>query len=326
MTGSGDNVVLSVRDLQTYFFTQRGMGKAVDGVSFDLGRGETLGLVGESGCGKSITSLSIVGLHPRPASRIVGGQILFDGEDLVTLSPNDLRRYRGKRLAMILQDPMSALNPVFTINNQLSEPLRLHQHLRGRGLWERAIELLTLLRIPAPERRLGSYPHQFSGGMRQRVVGAIGLSCNPEVLIADEPTTSLDVTVQAAYLALLKDIQKQTELAILFITHDFGVVARMCDRVAVMYAGKIVETAPTWELFDHPAHPYAEALLNSVPDVRLGTKRLYAIEGYPPSIYERAAGCPFAPRCPYVMPHCKEDYPPEVEVAPGHRTSCWRHV
>ena len=326
MTGTGDNVVLSVRDLRTFFFTQRGMGKAVDGVSFDLGRGETLGLVGESGCGKSITSLSIVGLHPRPASRIVGGQILFDGEDLVTLSPDDLRRYRGKRLAMILQDPMSALNPVFTINNQLSEPLRLHQHLRGRGLWERAIELLKLLRIPAPERRMGSYPHQFSGGMRQRVVGAIGLSCSPEVLIADEPTTSLDVTVQAAYLALLKGIQKQTELAILFITHDFGVVARMCDRVAVMYAGKIVETAPTWELFDHPAHPYAEALLNSVPDVRLGTKRLYAIEGYPPSIYERAAGCPFAPRCPYVMPHCKEDYPPEVEVAPGHRTSCWRHV
>jgi oligopeptide/dipeptide ABC transporter ATP-binding protein len=302
------------------------MGKAVDGVSFDLGRGETLGLVGESGCGKSMTSLSIVGLHPRPASRIVGGQILFDGEDLVTLSADDLRRYQGKRLAMILQDPMSALNPVFTINNQLSEPLRLHQHLRGRGLWDRAIELLTLLRIPAPERRLGSYPHQFSGGMRQRVVGAIGLSCSPEVLIADEPTTSLDVTVQAAYLALLKDIQKQTELAILFITHDFGVVARMCDRVAVMYAGKIVETAPTWELFDQPAHPYTEALLNSVPDVRMGTKRLYAIEGYPPSIYERSSGCPFAPRCPYVMPHCQEEYPPEVAVAPGHKSSCWRHV
>jgi oligopeptide/dipeptide ABC transporter ATP-binding protein len=194
------------------------------------------------------------------------------------------------------------------------------------GLRQRAIELLKLLRIPAPDQRLSSYPHQFSGGMRQRVVGAIGLSCSPEVLIADEPTTSLDVTVQAAYLALLKDIQRETDLAILFITHDFGVVARMCDRVAVMYAGKIVETAPTWELFDKPAHPYAEALLNSVPDVRTGTKRLYAIEGYPPSIYERPPGCPFASRCPYVMPHCKETYPPQVEIAPGHQTSCWRHV
>jgi oligopeptide/dipeptide ABC transporter ATP-binding protein len=326
MSGAGDDIVLSVRDLRTYFFTQRGVGRAVDGVSFDLHRGETLGLVGESGCRKSITSLSIVRLHPQPASRIVGGQIIFDGEDLVKLSADELRRYRGKRLAMILQDPMSALNPVFTVRNQLSEPLRLHQGLHGRSLKGRAIELLTLLRIPAPEQRLGSFPHQFSGGMRQRVVGAIGLSCSPEVRIADEPTTSLDVTVQAAYLALLKYIQQQTELAILFITHDFSVVARMCDRVAVMYAGKIVETAPTWELFDHPAHPYAEALLNSVPDVRLGTKRLYSIEGYPPSIYEKPAGCPFVQRCPYAMRRCEADYPPEVELAPGHKTSCWRHV
>jgi oligopeptide/dipeptide ABC transporter ATP-binding protein len=326
MHADGNEVVLAVRDLQTYFFTQRGIGKAVDGVSFDLHRGETLGLVGESGCGKSMTSLSIVGLYPRPASRIVGGEILFDGEDLVQLPPHVLRRYRGKRLAMILQDPISALNPVFTIQNQLSEPLRLHQGLHGRRLRERAIELLKLLRIPAPERRLGSYPHQFSGGMRQRVVGAIGLSCNPEVLIADEPTTSLDVTVQAAYLTLLKDIQRQTDLAILFITHDFGVVARMCDRVAVMYAGKIVETAPTWDLFDAPAHPYAAALLNSVPDVRQGTERLYAIEGYPPSIYERPTGCPFASRCAYAMSHCIEAYPPAVEVASEHWVSCWRHV
>ncbi|MGE3536255.1 MAG: ABC transporter ATP-binding protein [Candidatus Tectimicrobiota bacterium] len=320
------DVVLAVRDLQTYFFTQRGTGKAVDGVSFDLQRGETLGLVGESGCGKSMTSLSIVGLHPRPASRIVGGQILFEGEDLVQLPPDRLRRYRGKRLAMILQDPISALNPVFTIQNQLGEPLRLHQGLHGGRLQERAIELLKLLRIPAPAQRLRSYPHQFSGGMRQRVVGAIGLSCNPEVLIADEPTTSLDVTVQAAYLALLKDIQRQTNLAILFITHDFGVVARMCDRVAVMYAGKIVETAPTWDLFDTPAHPYTEALLNSVPDVRRGTTRLYAIEGYPPSIYERPPGCPFAARCAYATSHCTQAYPPGVEVAEGHWVSCWRHV
>jgi oligopeptide/dipeptide ABC transporter ATP-binding protein len=202
----------------------------------------------------------------------------------------------------------------------------LHQRLRGQGLRARAIELLNWLRIPAAEERLKNYPHQFSGGMRQRVVGAIGVSCSPEVLIADEPTTALDVTVQAAYLALLKDIQRQTELAILFITHDFGVVARMCDRVAVMYAGKVVETAPTWDLFDHPAHPYAEALINSVPDVRVGVQRLYAIAGYPPSIYERPTGCPFAPRCPDVLPRCRAEFPPEVEVGPGHRTSCWRHV
>ncbi|MBI3328402.1 MAG: ABC transporter ATP-binding protein [Nitrospinae bacterium] len=321
----GEDPVLQVRDLKTYFFTKRGAGQAVDGVSFDLGRGETLGLVGESGCGKSITALSIMGLHPKPAARIVGGQVLFHGEDLLKKSPGELRRYRGKRIALILQDPITALDPVFTIANQVGEPLRFHQRLRGRSLRERAVALLKLLRIPAPEQRLNSYPHQFSGGMRQRVVGAIALSCGPEVLIADEPTTSLDVTVQAAYLALLKEIQRQTELAILFITHDFGVVAKMCDRVAVMYAGKVVETAPTWELFDAPAHPYTEALLNSVPDVRLGTTRLASIEGHPPSVYALPKGCPFAARCRYVMPRCQGEFPPEVEVAKGHRVSCWRH-
>lgn len=318
--------VLQVRDLRTYFFTRRGVGKAVDGVSFDLRKAETLGLVGESGCGKSITALSIIGLHPKPAARIMGGQILFHSDDLLRKSPSELRRYRGKRIAMILQDPMSALNPVFTIKNQLEEPLRLHQGLRGRRLRERAVELLRLLRIPAPEQRLHNYPHQFSGGMRQRVVGAIALSCNPEVLIADEPTTSLDVTVQASFLALLKEIQRNTDLSILFITHDFGVVARMCDRVAVMYAGRVIETASTWELFDHPAHPYTEALLDSVPDVRLGAKRLVSIEGSPPSIYDLPPGCPFASRCRYVMPHCAEEFPSEREVGTGHRTSCWKYV
>jgi oligopeptide/dipeptide ABC transporter ATP-binding protein len=319
-------VVLHVRDLRTYFFTKRGVGKAVDGVSFDLRRGETLGLVGESGSGKSITALSIVGLHPKPAARIVGGEVLFRGVDLLKQSPRELRRYRGRRVAMILQDPMSALNPVFTIKDQIGEPLRLHQRLRGRRVTERAIELLRLLRIPAPERRLTSYPHQFSGGMRQRVVGAIALSCSPEVLIADEPTTSLDVTVQASFLALLKDIQRTTDLSILFITHDFGVVAKMCDRVAVMYAGKIVETAPTWELFDRPAHPYTTALLDSVPDVRLGAKRLVSIEGSPPSIHTLGPGCPFAPRCRDAMPRCEHEFPPEREVADQHRTSCWKYT
>lgn len=321
----GEDPVLRVQDLKTYFFTKRGVGKAVDGVSFDLRRGETLGLVGESGCGKSMTALSIMGLHPKPAARIVGGQILFQGEDLSKLSPEGLRRYRGKRIALILQDPITALDPVFTIKNQLGEPLRLHQRLRGRKLRERAVDLLKLLRIPAPEQRLSSYPHQFSGGMRQRVVGAIALSCNPEVFIADEPTTSLDVTVQAAYLALLKEIQRDTGLAILFITHDFGVVAKMCDQVAVMYAGRVVETAPTWDLFDQPAHPYTEALLNSVPDVRLGATRLASIEGHPPSIYDLPKGCPFARRCRYIMPRCQEEFPPEVEVTKDHKVSCWRH-
>jgi oligopeptide/dipeptide ABC transporter ATP-binding protein len=318
--------ILSVRDLKVYLYTRRGEGKAVDGVSFDLYRGETLGLVGESGCGKSLTALSMVGLHPRPPARIVDGEVRFDGVDLTKLTPNQLRAYRGKRIAMVLQDPMTSLNPVLTIGDQLGEPLRLHRGLKGRSLTARAIEVLKLLRIPAPERRLGDYPHQFSGGMRQRVVGAIALSCDPEVLIADEPTTSLDVTVQAAYLALLKDIQNEVGLSIIFITHDFGIVAKICDRVAVMYAGRIVETAPTVALFDRPGHPYTEALLNSVPDLRTSPRRLKSIEGTPPRIYDKPPGCPFAPRCAYVMNHCRERFPPEVEIAPGQKVSCWKHT
>jgi oligopeptide/dipeptide ABC transporter ATP-binding protein len=326
VTGPAGEVVLAVRDLRTHVVTRRGVGRAVDGVSFDLHRGETLGLVGESGCGKSLTCLSIVRLHPRPAARIVGGEIRFRGEDLLAKSEAQMRRYRGRHVAMILQDPMTALNPVFTVGNQLAEPLRLHAGLRGRALWQRAAEAMRLVRIPAVEARLRAYPHQMSGGMRQRAVGAIALSCEPEVLIADEPTTALDVTIQAAYLALLKEIQVRTRLAILFVTHDFGVVARMCDRVAVMYAGKIVELADTRTLFARPAHPYTEALLRSVPDVQAVPARLYAIEGQPPSIYDAPAGCPFAPRCPYVEARCREAFPPERAVAPGQTVSCWRHV
>jgi len=321
-----NDLALQVRDLHTYFFTQRGVGKAVDGVSFELRCGETLGLVGESGCGKSLTCLSILGLNPKPASRVVGGQVLLHGEDLLQKSEKELRKYRGRHLAIILQDPMTALNPVFTIGNQLYEPLRIHHKLRGLRLRQRAIELLQLLHIPAAEMRLRSFPHHFSGGMRQRAVGAIALSCSPEVLIADEPTTSLDVTVQAAFLELLKDIQRRSDLAILFVTHDFGVVAQMCDRVAVMYAGKIVETADTWSLFDAPAHPYTEALLRSVPEVNEQTERLYAIEGQPPSIYNLPSGCPFAQRCPYAQDRCWREYPPESAVADGHTVRCWRHV
>jgi oligopeptide/dipeptide ABC transporter ATP-binding protein len=325
MTEPGD-VLLEVKDLRTHFLTRRGVGKAVDGVSFTLRASETLGLVGESGSGKSMTCLSVTRLNPRRVSRIVGGQVLFRGEDLLLKSEREMRGYRGRHIAMVLQDPMTALNPVFTIGNQLCEPLALHQGLRGRRLRQRAIEVMRRVRIPAPETRLGSYPHQFSGGMRQRTVGAIALSCRPEVLIADEPTTALDVTIQAAFLELLREIQRESRLGILFVTHDFGVVGRMCDRVAVMYAGKIVETADTRMLFASPAHPYTEALLRSVPDVQQDIGRLYSIEGQPPSIFDPTPGCPFAPRCPAVEPRCREAFPPEREVAPGHAVSCWRHV
>ena len=326
MALTADAPVLSVRDLRVHFVTRRGTGRAVDGVSFDLHRGETMGLVGESGCGKSVTALSIVGLQPRPAARVVGGQVLFRGEDLLRTTPRELRRYRGRHIAMVLQDPMTALNPVFTIGNQIGESLRLHQRLRGAGLKRRAVELLSRLRIPSPAERLRAYPHMFSGGMRQRIVGAIALSGEPEVLIADEPTTSLDATVEAAYLALLRELQRTAGLAILYIAHDLGVVARICDRVTVMYAGRGVESASAAELFARPAHPYAQALLRSVPDLRARTERLESIEGQPPSIYSLPRGCPFVPRCPVALDRCREEFPPVVEVAPAHSTSCWRHV
>ena len=322
--GTG-RVVLSVRNLQTYFYGQRGVGKAVDGVSFDLHEGETLGVVGESGCGKSITMLSIIQLNPKPASRIVGGEVILNGEDLLAKSGSEMRRVRGRDIAMVLQDPMTALNPVLTVGDQIYEPLRLHQKLSGRALIDKAIELMRAVRIPAPETRLGSFPHQFSGGMRQRAVGAIGLSCDPQVLIADEPTTSLDVTVQAAYLALLKDLQRDRNLAILFVTHDFGIVATMCDRVAVMYAGRIVELAESEKIFSDPQHPYTEALVNSVPDVSERVDRLTSIEGQPPSIYELADSCPFAARCDYAMDRCHVEYPPEKTLDDGRTVSCWRH-
>ena len=322
---AASQTVLDVKDLRVHVSTQRGIGRAVDGISFTLKAGETLGLVGESGSGKTLTSLAILGLQPQPAAQITNGQILFCGEDLLKKTPSELRQYRGRRIAMVLQDPMTALNPVFSIGRQLYEPLKLHRQLSGKGLREQAIELLRLLQISSPETRLKSYPHQLSGGMRQRVVGAIALSCNPEILVADEPTTSLDVTVQAHYLALLDTIQKRIGTAILFITHDLGVVGRMCDTVAVMYAGRIVETAPARQIFEQPAHPYTEALLKSMPDLAKPVDRLPSIQGTPPSIYNRPQGCAFAPRCEHVMPRCREAYPPEVQLSPEHTTSCWKY-
>jgi peptide/nickel transport system ATP-binding protein/oligopeptide transport system ATP-binding protein len=320
------NSLLDVEGLKVHFYTKRGVGKAVDGVSFTVGKGETLGLIGESGCGKTVTALSIVGLHPKPAARITDGSVMLRGDDLLQLPTDELRKYRGKHIAMILQDPMTALNPVYTLQNQIGESLRLHQNLRGLKLRQRIVELLKLLHISAPSERLGNYPHQLSGGMRQRVVGAIALSCDPVLLIADEPTTSLDVTIEAAFLSHLKEIQQERELSILFITHDFGVVSKMCDRVAVMYAGQLVEVAPTLELFRHPKHPYTEALLGAVPDLSREKGKLMSIEGSPPSIYELPVGCNFAPRCPSAMSQCENEVPPEVELSPSHSAKCWLHV
>lgn len=316
--------ILVVRDLKTFFFTRTGVVKAVDGVSFSLMPGETLGIVGESGSGKSMTALSIMRLIPQPAGRIVGGEVLFEGDDLLQKSQRQMQRIRGRQICMILQDPMTSLNPVFTIGNQLIETLRENQVNNHRGFRQRAIELLHKVRIASPQIRLSNYPHEMSGGMRQRVVGAIALAGTPKVLIADEATTSLDATIQAQYLMLLKEIQTETGLSIIFITHDFGIVARMCDRVAVMYAGKIVETANVRDLFNKPAHPYTEALMRSVPNVDADVDSLYSIEGQPPALDNLPPGCSFAPRCPYVFERCKRDYPATLSAGKDHTAACWR--
>ena len=317
------DVVLSVKDLRTYFYTRWGVTKAVDGVSFDLSQGETLGLVGESGCGKSVTVLSLMRLVPIPPGRHVSGEIMLDGQDILKLSDGEMSNIRGRKISMILQDPMTALNPVFNIENQLGEPLRIHQKLRGKDLWDKAIDALKRVRIPAPEVRIKDYPHQLSGGMRQRVVGAISISCNPLVLIADEPTTSLDVTIQAQYLRLLKDLQAQAGLGIIFITHDFGIVAKNCDRVNVMYAGRTVEEADVRTIFNDPLHPYTQALIGSLPKLEEDVERLYSIEGQPPALFDLPPGCSFAPRCPHAMEKCKETYPSEYMPGERHFAKCW---
>ncbi len=319
-----DELLLKVEDLKTYFFTRSGVVKAVDGVSFELKRGETLEIFGESGSGKSMTAWSILGLVPEPAGRIVGGRILYQGEDLLQKSRADMREIRGSGICMVMQDPLTSLNPVFTVGNQIIESLSLDSDDNRRTLREKAVDLLTKVHIPAPESRLDSFPHQMSGGMRQRVVGAIAIARSPNILIADEPTTSLDATIQLQYLRLLKDIQAQTGAAIIFITHDFGIVARMCDRVAVMYAGRFVEQADVEQLFDNPSHPYTDALLRSVPDLDTEVPLLPSIEGQPPSPDDLPEGCAFAPRCPYVFDKCSE-YPPEFPIAPGQIARCWRH-
>ena len=322
MTGS--EVLLEVTDLHAQLETRWGLVRAVDGVSFTVSAGETLGLVGESGSGKTMTALSVLRLLPEPAGRIVKGQVRLDGEDLVTKSEREMRRVRGRKISMILQDPQTSLNPVFTIGNQIVEALRVHRPDARRVLWGRAEEALRRVKVAAPQERLRTFPHQMSGGMKQRVVGAIALAAEPRLLIADEPTTALDVTIQLQYLMLLKEVQQRMGLGMLFITHDFGIVARMCDRVAVMYAGRIVEMGPVRTLFKAPRHPYTEALMASVPRMEGRVERLPSIEGQPPALHRMPSGCRFAMRCRYVEDRCRESYPTTFTIDATHEVACWK--
>ena len=321
--------ILRVENLRTALDTSAGRFVVVDDVSFELHAGETLGIVGESGSGKSMTALSIVRLLPRPVGKAVGGRVMLDGEDLLVKSEEEMRRIRGREIGMILQDPHTSLNPVFTIGNQLREALHLQDpRASRRTLKERAIAALRTVRVAAPEHRVDTYPHQMSGGMKQRVVGAIAISGRPKVIIADEPTTALDVTIQLQYLDLLEELQAETGMGILFITHDFGIVAKLCHRIVVMYGGRIVESGPTTTVFDHPSHPYTRALLDSVPSVERRVERLYAIEGQPPSLTSFGAGCRFAPRCPHAMERCRKEVPPSFAGKSGkgsnqHAAACW---
>jgi oligopeptide transport system ATP-binding protein len=315
--------LLSIRNLRTWFDEEGRVVRAVDGVSIDLAKGETLGIVGESGSGKSVTSLSIMRLVPTPPGRIAGGEILFDGQDLLTLSAEEMRTVRGRRIAMIFQDPMTSLNPFMRIGRQLAEVTELHLgHSRAEAR-EHAIRMLELVGMPDARRRIDDYPHQFSGGMRQRVMIALALSCQPQLLIADEPTTALDVTIQAQILDLIRTLKAETGTTVILITHDLGVVAGITDRIAVMYAGKIFEIAPTAEIFAHPANPYTRGLLLSIPNpsVAHGTP-LYQIPGLPPDVARLPPGCPFAPRCSRAEGICHEQFPPTITVAPGHESLC----
>jgi oligopeptide/dipeptide ABC transporter ATP-binding protein len=316
--------LLDLRNVSTHYVTQRGtrVVKAVDSVSLSLESGGTLGIVGESGSGKTTLALSILRLLP-PGAANASGEILFDGEDLLKKSPEEIRQIRGKRIAMILQDPMASLNPLFTIGDQVSEPLRVHEGVPKRRAWERATALLKAVRITAPSTRVKEYPHQMSGGMRQRIVGAMGISCEPRLLIADEPTTSLDLTIQAQYLALLRDLQREHGLALIFITHNLGIVAKMCDHVAVMYAGRVVEFGPVRKIFDAPRHPYTRALLESIPRFGDTRQRLTAIGGQPPDLASLPLGCAFHPRCPDAIDRCRSEAPPETGASTGHAARCW---
>ncbi|MGC8787946.1 MAG: ABC transporter ATP-binding protein [Anaerolineae bacterium] len=319
--------LLQVKGLKTQFFTQDGVVNAVNGIDFDLNEGETLGIVGESGCGKSVSVLSLMRLIPSPPGRIVGGEAWFQGRDLLKMSEEEIRSVRGNKIAMIFQDPMTSLNPVLTINQQVSEALELHLGMDKRQARKRTIELLEMVRIPDAANRVDDYPHQFSGGMRQRVMIAMGLSCNPQLLIADEPTTALDVTIQAQIIDLVKQLKKEIGMAVIWITHDLGVVAGLADRVNVMYAGYIVESADVKDLYSDPRHPYTLGLLGSIPRLDAERKsKLTPIEGLPPDLIDMPPGCPFAPRCRYAIDRCLEENPKLETVARRHSVACWVDV
>jgi oligopeptide/dipeptide ABC transporter ATP-binding protein len=319
--------LLSLENLSAHYVSQQGarVVRAVDDVTLSLEAGGTLGIVGESGSGKSTLALTILRLLP-PAARIVSGRMMFEGENLLDKSDTEMRRVRGKRIAMILQDPMASLNPLFSIGNQVGEPLRVHEGASRASAWQRAVGLLKSVRIASPETRVSQFPHEMSGGMRQRIVGAIGISCEPRLLIADEPTTSLDLTIQAQYLNLLRDLQREHGLALIFITHNLGIVAKMCDQLAVMYAGRVVEQGPVSRIFSAPAHPYTRALLGSIPRMTDNREHLTAIDGQPPDLAALPPGCAFAPRCPMAFARCRAEAPPECAVDEGRTARCWLAV
>ena len=324
---SNQSHLLQVQELKTYFYTFEGIAKAVDDVSFHVDKGQVLGIVGESGCGKSVAAQSIMRLIPDPPGKIVHGRILFDDTDLVPLTMEQMRSIRGNRIAMIFQEPMTSLNPVYTIGNQISEMFLLHEKRSKHESWEGAIEMLRKVQIPAPEKRVHEYPHQLSGGMRQRAMIAMALSCNPEILIADEPTTALDVTIQAQILDLMMQLKTDYDTAIMMITHDLGVIAEIAQRIVVMYAGKVVEKGKTLAIFDDPKHPYTQGLLKSIPKLgeraKHGRERLKEISGIVPSLYELPAGCSFCPRCSQAKSVCSEKPPQLVDVGDGHMVCCW---
>ena len=316
--------ILDVQGLETTFKTPDGVIHAVNGVSFGLAEGETLGVVGESGCGKSVTMLSVMGLIPTPPGKIVAGKANFLGQDLLKMSKEEMRSIRGAQIAMVFQDPMTSLNPVLTVGRQLQEALMLHLGMSTKQAQERAAELLTMVGIPNAKDRLSDYPHQFSGGMRQRVMIAMALSCSPQILIADEPTTALDVTIQAQITELVKKLRDELGMAIIWITHDLGIVAGLAQRVIVMYGGYIIEESPVNELYANPEHPYTIGLLGSLPRIDADQQgRLYSIDGLPPMLLEKPTYCPFAPRCKWAMEHCWKENPPLLDVGPSHRAACW---
>ena len=316
--------ILSVEDLRTYFFTRAGVVKAVDGVSFSLDEGESLGIAGESGCGKSITCLSIIRLVPQPSGRIVSGKIMIQDRNILDLNEEEMRKLRGRVISMILQDPLTSLNPCYTIGNQVSEPFKLDRNgsVKNR-LKQKVINVLKSVNIPLPERRVGDYPFQFSGGMRQRVLAAMAIARNPKILIADEPTTSLDVTIQDQFLKLLKEMQVRLKMGLVMITHDLGIVAETCDRVAIMYAGKIVETGKVGRVFQSPAHPYTEALMKALPRMDEKRTKLFQIEGEPPNLLNLPDGCSFWPRCHNAIEKCRREYPPMIPRKEGGEVACW---